>query len=131
MAISGVKSVKSRMRSITSDIASNKAVQFVNAVGAQAGVLSKEKAPLEYGALHNSQRFDVTKGNGYVVGTLSYNTMYASILNDGVYKWNPRPPDKKAGPAWNPNATTHFLEYGFESNEAKAMINKFLKVFKI
>jgi len=131
MAISGVRSVKSRMRDVASNVTNDKAMKFVNAVGAQAGILSKEKAPLEYGTLHNSQRLDVTKGSGYVVGTLSYNTMYASILNDGVYKWNPRSPEEKAGPAWNPDATTHFLEHGFESDEAKAMINKFLKVFKI
>jgi len=131
VSIRGVKTIKSNMRSVAIDVTNNKTIQFVNAVGAQAGILSKDKAPMEYGTLHNSQRFDVVSGQGYVVGTLSYNTMYASILNNGIYKWRSRPPERKAGPAWNPNATTHFLEYGFESKEAVMMISKFLKVFKI
>ncbi|QGJ84353.1 hypothetical protein [Pseudoalteromonas phage XCL1123] len=131
MPVVGANKIKARMKSFVSDVSDKKAMQFVNAVGSSAGILSKEKAPLEYGALHNSQRFDVVKNAGRVIGSLSYNTLYASILNDGKYKWNPRPPANKKGPAWNPNATPHFLEYGFESPEGQAMIKKYLEIFKI
>jgi len=131
MPVVGANQIKARMKIFVSDVSDKKALQFVNAVGAQAGILSKEKAPLEFGTLHNSQMFDVTKGVGYIKGTLSYNTMYASILNDGIYKWKPRAPANKKGPAWNPNATPHFLECGFESPEGKANIQKYLEIFKI
>ena len=131
MPVVGANKIKARMKSFVSDVSDKKAMQFVNAVVSQAGIISKEKAPLEIGDLHNSQRFDVVKNAGRVIGSLSYNTLYASILNDGKYKWNPRPPANKKGPAWNPNATPHFLEYGFESPEGQAMIKKYLEIFKI
>lgn len=131
MPVTGANKIKARMKSFVGDVTNKKSLQFINAVGAQAGILSKEKAPLEFGTLHNSQRFDVVKGAGYIRGTLSYNTMYASILNDGIYKWKPRPPANKKGPAWNPNATMRFLEYPFESPEGKVMIKKYLEIFKI
>ena len=135
MPVVGANKIKARMKSFVSDVSDKKAMQFVNAVGSSAGILSKEKAPREYSNLQNSQMFDVVKSAGRITGTLSYGdkfpVLYASILNDGKYKWKPRPPDKKAGPAWNPNATPHFLEYGFESPEGKAMIKKYLEIFKI
>lgn len=190
MPVTGANKIKARMKSFVGDVTNKKSLQFINAVGAQAGILSKEKAPLEYGTLHNSQRFDVTKGVGYIKGTLSYNTEYAAALNNpsnrrsGVLKssrntaaspynassigagsksprfnmvsgaswspktlieksssslspagsngsWNPRPPLLKDGPAWNPNATPRFLEYGFESKEGQAAIIKYLEIFKI
>ena len=131
MPVVGANQIKARMKSFVSDVSTKKSLQFVNSVVAQAGILSKEKAPLEFGTLHNSQRVDVVKNAAGVKGTLSYNTLYASILNDGKYKWKPRAPANKKGPAWNPNATPHFLEYGFESPEGKANIQKYLEIFKI
>lgn len=131
MPVVGANQIKARMKSFASDISDKKALQFVNSVVAQAGILSKEKAPLEIGDLHNSQMFDVVKNAAGVKGTLSYNTLYASILNNGIYKWKPRPPANKKGPAWNPNAEPHFLEYGFESPEGKANTQKHLEIFKI
>lgn len=131
MPVVGANKIKARMKSFVSDVSDKKAMQFVNAVGSSAGILSKEKAPLEYGTLHNSQRFYVVKNAGRVIGSLSYNTLYASILNDGKYKWKPRPPANKKGPAWNPNATPRFLEYGFESKEGQANLAKYLEIFKI
>jgi|GEM_PF-5122179 len=131
MPVVGANQIKARMKSFVSDVTNNKSLQFINAVGAQAGILSKEKAPIEFGTLQNSQMFDVVKNATGVKGTLSYNTMYASILNDGIYKWKPRAPANKKGPAWNPNATPHFLEYGFESAQGKANIQKYLEIFKI
>lgn len=135
MPVTGANKIKARMKSFVGDVTNKKSLQFINAVGAQAGILSKEKAPMEYGLLRDSQMFDVVKGVGYIKGTLSYGDKfpveYASILNDGIYKWKPRPVANKKGPAWNPNATPHFLEYGFESPEGKAMIQKYLEIFKI
>ena len=131
MPVVGANKIKARMKSFVSDVSDKKAMQFANAVVSQAGLMSKEKAPLEIGDLHNSQRFDVVKNAGRVIGSLSYNTLYASILNDGKYKWNPRPPANKKGPAWNPNATQRFLEHGFESKEGQANLAKYLEIFKI
>lgn len=131
MPVVGANQIKARMKSFVSDVSDNKALQFVNSVVAQAGILSEEKAPIEYGTLINSKRIDVVKNANRVKGTLSYNTLYASILNNGKYKWKPRAPANKKGPAWNPNAAPHFLEYGFESPEGRANIQKFLEIFKI
>ena len=189
MPVVGANQIKARMKSFVSDVSTKKAMQFANAVGSSAGILSKEKAPLEYGTLHNSQRLDVTMTGGNVRMSLSYNTKYAAALNNpksrrsGVLKssrnttakpysaasigssqsasfnmisgagwspktliekssaglspagsngsWNPRPPVLKDGPAWNPNATPRFLEYGFESKEGQANLAKYLEIFKI
>lgn len=135
MPVVGANQIKARMKSFVSDVSDKKALQFVNSVGFQAGILSKEKAPREYSNLQNSQMFDVVKSANRVTGTLSYGdkspVLYASILNEGKYKWKPRAPANKKGPAWNPNATPHFLEYGFESPEGRANIQKFLEIFKI
>lgn len=131
MPIKGANQVRGRLQQTVRGITDKKAHQFVNAVLAQVGILSKEKAPLEYGTLHNSQRIDVVKESTRIVGSLSYNTMYAAILNNGQYQWNPRPPALKAGPAWNPNATPHFLEYGFESPEGQAVISRFVEIFRL
>ena len=135
MPVKGANKVRSRMRQVFDGIADKKAVQFVNAVGSGAGILSKTKAPQEFGNLHNSQMFDVVKNARGVKGTLSYGdkfpVKYAAILNSGIYKWRPRPPALKAGPAWNADAEPHFLEYGFESAEARQMIARYLEIFKI
>ena len=50
-----------------------KAVQFVQAVVSDAGILSKTKAPLAYGLLVNSQSQDFIKREGSYGGVLSYN----------------------------------------------------------
>ncbi len=195
MPVVGANKIKARMKSFVSDVSDKKAMQFANAVGSSAAILSKEKAPLEYGTLHNSQRLDVIKVAGNVRMSLSYNTKYAAALNNPsaninnkLYKtsgvlassknkqvnkynmdasprtagfsmvsgtgwspktliekssstlsgmggatgsWNPRPPVLKDGPAWNPNATPRFLEYGFESKEGQANLAKYLEIFKI
>lgn len=119
------------MKQIFKGISESKALQFINAAGSVAANISLTKAPKEFGTLVNSQAFNVTKNKGSVSGRLSYNTSYASILNNGVYQWKPRPPAQKKGNAWNPNATPHFLEYGFESTEAKTQIDGLLKIFKV
>lgn len=130
MPVKNISAVKGRLKLTVSTI-EKKALQFINAVGADAGILSKSKAPLEYGTLHNSQSFDVRQVGARIVGTLSYNKDYAAILNDGKYKWKPRPPEQKAGPAWNAEAQPLFLQYGFESDEAIANREKLLRIMKL
>lgn len=130
MPVTGANKVKSNLNKIFNNIEVNKTMQFGNAVMAGAGNLSKQKAPIEFGTLVNSQRIDVTKQSGRVIFTLGYYTRYAGFLNYGK-DWKPRPPSLKAGSAWNPNAEPMFLEYGFESAEGQAMIKKNLEIFKV
>ena len=138
MPVKNANQVKGNLRKAVAKI-DKKAVQFVQAVVNDAGILSKTKAPLAYGLLVNSQHQDFEKRNTRYTGILSYNTLYASILNDGKYKWRPKPPAKygnaKKGiapaTAWNPEATPHYLEYGFESAEAKQMIKANEAILKI
>ena len=139
MPIKNANQVKANLRKSVAKI-DKKAQQFVQAVVSDAGILSKTKAPLAYSLLVNSQQQDFEKRgfSGYV-GVLSYNTKYAAALNDPKVPWRPKPPvkygNKKKGiapaTAWNPEATPHFLEYGFESPEAKTMIEANEKILKI
>ena len=122
--------VKSKMSQVFKGISDKKAPAFIHAVLSDAGIISKEKAPIEFGTLVNSQRQDVDVLAGRVVGELSYSTDYAIFLNTSK-KWKPRPPDKKAGNAWNPNATSGFLEWGFESEEARRLQQKRLGMFRV
>lgn len=130
MPVTGANKVKSNLNKIFTNIETNKTMQFGNAVMAGAGNLSKQKAPIEFGTLVNSQRIDITKQSGRVIFTLGYYTNYAGFLNYSK-DWKPRPPSLKAGNAWNPDAEPMFLEYGFESTEGQAMIKKNLELFKV
>jgi hypothetical protein len=138
MPIKNANQVKGNLRKAVAKI-DKKAQQFVQAVVSDAGILSKTKAPIAYSTLVNSQSQDFEKRASSYIGMLSYNTVYASILNDGNYQWKPKPPPKygnaKKGTApataWNPEATDHYLEYGFESSEAKAMIDANMELLKI
>ena len=138
MPVKNANQVKGNLRKAVAKI-DKKAVQFVQSTVSDAGILSKTKTPLAYGLLVNSQQQDFEKRNTRYTGILSYNTLYASILNDGKYKWRPKAPAKygnaKKGiapaTAWNPEAIPHFLEYGFESAEAKTMIEANEAILKI
>lgn len=138
MPVKNANHVKANLRKAVAKI-DRKAVQFVQAVVNDAGILSKTKAPLAYGLLVNSQSQDFMKGNTSYSGVLSYNTLYAGALNNPKTKWMPRPPAKygnaKKGiapaTAWNPDAEPRFLEYGFESEQAKAMIKANMELLKI
>ena len=178
MPVTGANKVKSNLHQLFNNIATNKVMQFGNAVMANAASLSKEKAPIEFGTLVNSQRIDVTKQAGRVIFSLGYYTSYAAALNNpqnrksGVLAssrntapkpysmsgfgsanifntnlitksaatlspsgtngtWKPRPPVLKKGNAWNPDATPHFLEYGFESSEAVKNTERLAQIFKV
>ena len=103
-----------------------------NTRGAMAAVLTigitraKELAPLEYGPLINSayQRIEETQTGFY--GEAGFITGYAYWLHERT-DWNPRPPDKKAGPAWNPDATPKFLERGFTDSDQRVLMKKAIK----
>ena len=125
--------VKSNLNKFFTNVKDKKSVQFVNGVLSAAGNLSKEKAPIEFGTLQNSQRQEVSVKSNRVVGTLSYGTGgvdYAAYLNFDK-NWSPLMPALKKGNAWNPNATSGFLEYGFESPEAIKTQNRLLEIFKV
>ena len=148
MPIKNANQVKANLRKAVTKI-DRKAQQFVQAVVNDAGILSKTKAPLAYGLLVNSQSIDYVKSETIYVGALSYNTEYAVYLNgneDYTPLWKPKPAPKygrntvgRYGPqqpiapamAWNQEARPRFLEYGFESPEAKSMIEANEKILKI
>ena len=96
MPVKNANKVKANFSKAVAKI-DRKAVQFVQAVVNDAGILSKTKAPLEYGTLVNSQSQDFMKGNASYSGVLSYNTLYAGALNNPKTKWKPRPPANKQG----------------------------------
>ena len=138
MPVKNANQVKGNLRKAVAKI-DKKAVQFVQSVVNDAGILSKTKAPLAYGLLVNSQQQDFEKRNTRYTGILSYNTSYAAALNNPKTPWRPKPPakygNKKQGiapaTAWNPEATQNYLEYGFESAEAKPMIEANKAILKI
>ena len=138
MPVKNANQVKGNLSKAVAKI-DKKAVQFVQAVVNDAGILSKTKAPLAYSRLVNSQEQDFEKRNTRYTGILSYNTLYAEALNSPKTPWRPKPPvkygNKKQGiapaTAWNPEATPHYLEYGFESAEAKQMIKANEAILKI
>ena len=69
---------------------------------------AQEYTPIEYGLLQNSQyRIIEVTANGYQA-KVGYTMAYSAPLHDRT-DWSPRPPDQKAGPAWNPRAKPRFL----------------------
>lgn len=125
MAIKGGRNLVSNLKKIAHDIEVVKPVQTIQAILTVAANISHKYAPLEYGTLVNSRRQSIKKVGDRIVGTLGYYTDYAAHLNFDP-NWSPRHPSMKKGPAWNPNATNHFLEAGFRSAEAQAEIRKII-----
>ena len=138
MPVKNANQVKGNLRKAVAKI-DKKAVQFVQSTVSDAGILSKTKAPEAYRLLVNSQQQDFQKRNTSYIGELSYNVEYAVYLNSPKTPWRPKAPakygDAKKGiapaTAWNPEAIPHFLEYGFESPEAKTMIEANEAILKI
>jgi hypothetical protein len=81
---------------------------------------AKELAPLEYGPLINSAFRRTEKTQYGLRGVAGFAVGYAIYLHQNP-NWSPRPPDKKTGPAWNPNATPKFLERGFTDKDQIAI----------
>ena len=130
MPVTGVDKVKAGYKRVFKDIRSKKAVQFIHAVNLIGAAASRELAPMEYGALINSQIMDVDISNNKVIGTVSFNTFYAAFLEFNP-KWRPRPINLKEGPATNMSAEPHFLRKGFESPESKASIKQAIDIFRV
>ncbi|AZU97933.1 hypothetical protein [Vibrio phage LP.1] len=86
---------------------------------------AKQYAPLEYGTLMNSafRRIEGSRMNWR--GIAGFTVYYSFYLHQRM-DWNPRPPDKKAGPAWNPNARPKFLELGFTAPDQITLMQKAL-----
>jgi len=84
---------------------------------------AKELAPLEYGTLINSafRRIEYTPHG--IRGVAGFTAAYAIYLHENR-NWSPRPPDKKTGPGWNPNAKPKFLERGFTDPDQRALMQK-------
>ncbi|AGH16068.1 hypothetical protein VPKG_00031 [Vibrio phage pYD21-A] len=87
---------------------------------------AKELAPIEYSTLINSsfRRIEGSRLNWR--GIAGFTVNYAVYLHEKT-NWKPRPPDKKAGPAWNANATPKFLARGFTDPEQLSMIQTVIK----
>lgn len=122
MPIKGDRQLVSNLKKIAKDIEVHAPVRTINAILQVAENISMQYAPIEYSTLVNSIRRRVEVRGDEVVGVLGYYTSYASFLNFNQ-DWNPRPPEQKAGPGYNPNATYGFLQKGFTSPEAKAEIS--------
>ena len=112
---------------------------FVNSVLSVASGISTNYAPLAYGTLRNSQYSKVMTNEFIITGELGYTVNYAARLNNND-DWKPKAPPKygniKRGispaPAWNPNATSRFLDKGFISPEARKQINELaVKIMKV
>lgn len=104
-----------------------KVEQFRTGVVSIGATLSMSYAPLEFGDLRASQRVDTWQEGGVYYGSVSFGAgidePYPEILENSE-NWKPRPPSMKAGHAWNPDATPHYLQRGFEGSEAVAQIGQ-------
>ena len=126
MPVKGATAVKRYLSTIRSDIEEKKTVQALTAVG-QIGMASAVYyAPIEYSTLVNSRRQGVSMVGGKWTFTGGFYVEYASYLEYNP-NWSPRPPDKKAGPGFNPRARPGFLKYGFENNQSKRQMNAVLQ----
>lgn len=124
------KSIKAQVRAIQQNakrVIKDKIPHNIERALTSVGVVVANKAleytPLEYGILQNSQYQTLQVApNGYSV-SVGYTANYAGALHDRT-DWNPRPPDQKQGPAWNPNAKPKFLYSAAE--EVKVTINQIM-----
>lgn len=112
----------------------NNVNQFIVGVGSIGATMSMSYAPLEFGDLRSSQRFDSGVDGSKYWASVSFgegmSEPYPAIL-ENKEGWKPRPPEMKSGPAWNPNARPHYLRDGFESSESKTQIEQLKKVLKV
>lgn len=126
MPVKGATAVKSYLRTIKADIEDKKTVQALNAV-LQIGMASAVYyAPIEYGTLVNSRRQNVERNGSNWRAVGGFYVAYASYLEYNP-DWSPRPPEQKAGPAWNARARPGFLKYGFENPDSQRQIDMTLE----
>lgn len=130
MPLTGVTALRRNLEQTFTDIREGKAKEFVTAVLSIAWNESKLYTPIEYSNLINSVTMNIEVTGSITSGTLTYNANYAAAL-EFRENWKPRPPSEKSGQAWNPNATPHYLQKGFESPDSVNAINKAKEIFKI
>lgn len=100
-----------------------KVEQALTGVGVVVANKALEYTPLEYSLLQNSQyRIVEATEKGYQA-KVGYTMNYAAALHNRT-DWKPRPPNMKAGPAWNPNAKPRFLYLAAE--EEQVTINRIM-----
>ena len=129
MPVTGIKQVRSNMKSIFKDISDKKAPKFVQAVLSIGYTASRELTPVEYSTLANSVIMNVNVNMSGVDGELFYMANYAAALEFG--NWKPVAAANKEGPADNMQAEPHFLRKGFESSESQAAIKRAKSIFKV
>ena len=120
-ASSGSRRVINNLRRRVQQIQNQKTREALVRVTVFAAGESKLMAPREYGTLINSQYREVKRGPLGMTGTVGYRQTYAAALHNRT-DWNPRPPDKKAGPSWNPDAVPGYLDKAFELPQNAARI---------
>lgn len=128
--------VKNNFKAVEREI-EKRAEKFAHAVVSIGASWSKFYAPVAYSVLINSQKVDVTKSGGNIVGTVGFYVDYAKYLENGK-DWKPRRPPKYGSEkrgitranAWNKNARPGFLSYGFENSSAKSEIEEAKKIFR-
>lgn len=118
-----VRAIQQTAKSVIQDKIPSNIERALTSVGVVVANKSLEYTPLEYGILQNSQYQTLQSStNGYSV-SVGYTANYAGALHDRT-DWKPRPPDQKAGPAWNPNAKPKFLYSAAE--EEQTTINRIM-----
>lgn len=121
MPVNGVKSVQANYRKVIRQISQDKAQSTLIQIGVIAAGYAKRFTPIEYNTLVNNQFRDVSvTPRGWRL-TVGYVAAYAAALEIRT-DWQPRPPEMKEGPAWNPNAKPGFLQAGFEDSQPKGQI---------
>lgn len=118
MPIRGIKQAKARTRQILNDTVEDKARKTVTQMQILVIARAQQYMPREFGFLINSTfRATPEMKGGKMVGVIGNTESYAAPLHspkaggrmDG---WQPKPPEDKFGPAWNPNAKQGWFDIG-------------------
>ncbi len=136
MPVKGGNAVRANYRKKIEEINSKRVKAAVTKIIVGASGRAKEKTPVEHSKLINGQFHRVEKTSTGWRGTVGYIEDYAGLLNNPVAGskldgWQPKPPDKKEGSAWNPNSHQGFLTLAFTSPESKKLIMEILKGIKL
>ncbi len=118
-----VRAIEKNAKRVIKDKIPMNIERALTSVGNVVANKALEYTPLELNNLIPSQyqTLQITP-NGYSV-SVGYTVKYAKWLHENT-TWNPRPPDQKKGPAWNPNAKHHFLTDA--ADEVRVTINQIM-----
>ncbi len=136
MPVKGGNAVRANYRKKIDEINSKRVKAAVTKIITYAAGASKEIAPIEFGNLINSQFRNIEKTSTGWRGTLGYTVGYAAALENPksggrLDGWQPKPPEDKFGPAWNPISQQGFLRLAFTGQEAKQTIEKIIQGIKL